>query len=79
MASRVNSTSQTNRPAPSRRRSRSTAVRRTTALARGPLTSAPPQRQPAEAAEAHTFGKPTLSWALITDTNGRVRPEARWV
>ncbi|WP_343233443.1 hypothetical protein [Streptomonospora sp. PA3] len=63
---------QTSRTAPPRRRARS-AVRRRSADA----PSVAPR--PRETAEALASDRPLLSWQLVTDDNGRTRPEARWV
>lgn len=62
-------------PAPqktTRRRMRTAARRKVTA----PAPAAP---QPRETAEVVASDRPLLSWVLVTDDNGRTRPEARWV
>ncbi|WP_236700335.1 hypothetical protein [Allosalinactinospora lopnorensis] len=44
---------------------------------RSSLDDAMPQpRRSPEAAPSSD--RPTLSWVLVTDQNGRTRPEARW-
>ncbi|GAA4917710.1 hypothetical protein [Streptomonospora salina] len=62
-------------PAPlktTRRRTRKTARRATGA----PAPAAP---RPRAAPEAAASDRPLLTWVLVTDDNGRTRPEARWV
>ncbi|WP_067974911.1 hypothetical protein [Nocardiopsis trehalosi] len=78
MARKVIPASQTSRPAPARRRSRGLATRRATGPARGPWTTAAPQPRPS-LEDAVAPVRPTMNWVLVTDDNGRTRPEARWV
>ncbi|MFC4564403.1 hypothetical protein ACFO4E_21285 [Nocardiopsis mangrovi] len=81
MARKVISASQTSRPAPTRRRSRSLAGRRAGGPARGTWTATAPQQQPVTDDDPGTLpsGRPTMSWILVTDADGRTRPEAQWV
>ncbi|GAB3446658.1 hypothetical protein GCM10027570_18320 [Streptomonospora sediminis] len=65
---------QTSRTAPNRRRTRS-AQRRSSVRAQ---SAAPAPAAPQATAEATPSDRPLLSWALVTDDNGRTRPEARW-
>lgn len=62
---------QTSRTAPNRRRTRS-AQRRSSVRAQGAAAA------PQATAEATPSDRPLLSWVLVTDDNGRTRPEARW-
>ncbi|MBE2998147.1 hypothetical protein IDM40_05415 [Nocardiopsis sp. HNM0947] len=58
-----------------RRSTRSAATtRRLSGLGSGP--AAVPQ--PREDADRISSGHPIMHWVLVTDENGRTRPEARW-
>ncbi|QBI56708.1 hypothetical protein [Streptomonospora litoralis] len=74
---------QTSRTAPIRRRTRSALRRKSTAESAAPAAPAAPQpRETAEAVKAVeevvASDRPLLSWVLVTDDNGRTRPEAHW-
>ncbi|RNL83204.1 hypothetical protein [Halostreptopolyspora alba] len=74
MAHTTNGSTQQARRAALHRRSRPSAPRR------GPLDDGPPQprRAPETEREQPESTRPRLNWVLITDENGRTRPEARW-
>lgn len=74
MVRRQSMAAQTGRPAPTRRRTRPTVVRR----APGPLRRAD-AAPPAPRASEETVQRPTMTWVLVTDENGRTRPQARWI
>ncbi|ASU81715.1 hypothetical protein CDO52_01915 [Nocardiopsis gilva YIM 90087] len=76
MTRRVSRAPQTSRPAPARRRVRPSAPRTAVSRARGQQSVAMPE--PRETTETIASGSPKLSWVLVTDKNGRTRPEARW-
>ncbi|MFC3997902.1 hypothetical protein ACFOVU_18350 [Nocardiopsis sediminis] len=81
MARKVIPASQTSRPAPTRRRSRSLAGRRAGGPARGAWTTTAPQ-PPVTVDDdpgALPSGRPTMTWVLVTDADGRTRPEAHWL
>ncbi|MBR8741408.1 hypothetical protein [Nocardiopsis sp. MG754419] len=76
MARRTDPAPHLSRTLNSRRRSRSAAEsHRLSGLAPQP-TQVP---RPREDADATTSEHPIMHWVLITDENGRTRPEARWL
>ena len=74
MVRRQGMAAQSGRPAPTRRRTRPTVVRRAPGtMRRADLTP------PAPRASEETDRRPAMSWVLVEDANGRMRPEARWI
>jgi len=69
---------QTSRTAPARRRTRS-ALRRKSTGTQSAAPAAPAAPQPRETLETVASDRPLLSWVLVTDDNGRTRPEADWI
>ncbi|WP_159945519.1 MULTISPECIES: hypothetical protein [unclassified Nocardiopsis] len=76
MARRTDRAPQPARSLTTRRTVRSaTRARRLSGLAPEPVQVP----QPREDADAITSGHPIMHWVLVTDENGRRRPEARWL
>lgn len=76
MARRTEHAPNLTRPTTARRRTRSTAAeRRLSGLAPEPAQVPLPR----EDAEATRSEHPITHWVLVTDDNGRTRPEARWL
>ncbi len=74
MAWRASKAPSTTRPAQTRRRHRPT--RRMTSL-RHSTTLLPQQRDTADTETLDT--RPKLTWVLLPDSTGRLRPQARWI
>ncbi|KUP98181.1 hypothetical protein AC529_02600 [Thermobifida cellulosilytica TB100] len=74
MSQRVSRTPTTTRPSPTRRRHRPACAAGT---ARHTPDLVPYQRDPAEAEPSSA--RPTLTWVLLPDSTGRLRPQARWI
>ncbi|MEE2039806.1 hypothetical protein Q8791_21535 [Nocardiopsis sp. CT-R113] len=76
MARRTDRAPQPTRSATPRRRIRPTAAtRRLSGLSPEPVHVP----QPREDADAIASEHPIMHWVLVTDDNGRTRPEARWL
>ncbi|MBB6174466.1 hypothetical protein HNR23_004526 [Nocardiopsis mwathae] len=77
MTRQVNRAPQTSRPTPARRRTRPSALRTTAGRSRVQQQGIT-MPEPRETTETLSTGRPQLNWVLVTDENGRTRPEARW-
>ncbi|WP_150237149.1 hypothetical protein [Nocardiopsis quinghaiensis] len=76
MARRTDRAPQPARSITTRRHIRSSAgTRRLSGLAPEPVHVP----QPREDADAITSGHPIMHWVLVTDENGRNRPQVRWL
>ncbi|TQN28560.1 hypothetical protein FHX37_3908 [Haloactinospora alba] len=77
MAHNTGSATRTDRSSTQRRRSRLFGTATGTARGRR-RDAAVRQREPVEPRMSTPAGPPKLSWVLVTDADGRTRPEARW-